>query len=120
LFSTFLDLSKRPPESDEMMFTVQLAVSMITYTGEDTPTDQHYVPGEYLFRDTVVVSAIPPSDKSASWQVSFVLADSGSSNPSNAPAVGMKNEQGQPYVAIPLENKKGFKATLRLYGSHWE
>lgn len=120
LFSTFLDLSKRPPDSKEMMFTIQLWVSMITYTGEDAPPDQHYVPGEYLFRDTIVVSAIPPSDKSASWQVSFVLADSGWSGAKRAPADGMKDEQGKPYVAIPLENKKGFKATLRLYGSHWE
>jgi len=120
LFSTFLDLSKRPSDSREMMFTVQLAVSMITYTGEDAPRDDHYVPGEYLFRDTVVISAIPPADRDASWQVGFVLADSGWSGAKTTPAAGMKDAQGQPYVAIPLSNDKGFKATLRLYGSHWE
>jgi hypothetical protein len=92
---------------------------MITYTGEDSPRDEHYVPGEYLFRDTVVISAIPPADKDASWQVSFVLADSGWSSAKKSSAAGMKDEQGQPYVAIPLNNEKGFKATLRLYGSHW-
>jgi len=120
LFSTFLDLSKRPKGSDEMLFTVQLSVSMLTYSGEDTPTDKHYVPGEYLFRDTVVISAIPPSDKAESWQVSFVLADSGWSSAKTTPADGKVDEQGQPYVAIPLKNEKGFKAVLRLYGSHWE
>ena len=120
LFSTFLDLSKRPQGSREMMFTVQLSVSMITYAGEDTPTDEHYVPGEYLFRDTVVISAIPPADTKESWQVSYVLADSGWSSAKMAPADGKVDEQGQPYVAIPLKNEKGFKATLRLYGSHWE
>ena len=120
LFSTFLDLSKRPSDSREMMFTVQLAVSMITYAGEATATDQHYVPGEYLFRDTIVISAVPPTDKAESWQVSFVLADSGWSSSRTTPADGMVDEQGQPYVAIPLENEKGFKAILRLYGSHWE
>lgn len=120
LFSTFLDLSKRPSGSNEMMFTVQLSVSMITYTGEDTPTDQHYVPGEYLFRDTVVITAVPPSDKAGSWQVSFVLADSGWSTATTTPAAGMTDAKGQPYVAIPLANNKGFKATLQLYGSHWE
>jgi hypothetical protein len=120
LFSTFLDLSKRPADSSEMMFTVQLAVSMITYTGEDSPSDQHYIPGEYLFRDTVVISAVPPTDKAASWQVGFVLADSGWSSAKTTPADGKVDEQGQPYVAIPLNNDKGFKATLRLYGSHWE
>jgi len=119
LFSTFLDLSKRPSGSSEMMFTVQLAVSMITYTGEDAPADDHYVPGEYLFRDTVVISAIPPADASASWQVAYVLADSGWSSAKRVPAEGKKDEQGQPYVAIPLKNDKGFRATLRLYGSHW-
>jgi len=120
LFSTFLDLSKRPADSSEMVFTVQLAVSMITYTGEDSPSDQHYIPGEYLFRDTVVISAVPPTDKAVSWQVSFVLADSGWSSAKTTPAEGKVDEQGQPYVAIPLNNNKGFKATLRLYGSHWE
>jgi len=128
LFSTFLDLSKRPAERPEMMFTIQLAVSMITYTGEEAPRDDHYVPGEYLFRDTVVISAIPPADTTeswqkddttASWQISFVLADSGWSSAATTLAEGKKDEQGQPYVAIPLENAKGFKAVLRLYGSHW-
>jgi hypothetical protein len=120
LFSTFLDLSKRPADNKEMMFTIQLAVSMITYSGENTPTNEHYVPGEYLFRDTLVISATPPADKDASWQVSFVLADSGWSSAKMTPAVGMRDEAGQPYVAIPLRNGKGFKATLRLYGAHWE
>jgi hypothetical protein len=119
LFSTFLDLSKRPQASKEMMFTIQLAVSMITYTGEETPTDEHYVPGEYLFRDTVVISAIPPSAPTESWQVSYVMADSGWSSAKTTPAAGKVDEQGQPYVAIPLQNDKGFKAILRLYGSHW-
>jgi len=101
---------------------------MITYTGEEAPRDDHYVPGEYLFRDTVVISAIPPADTTeswqkddttASWQISFVLADSGWSSAATTLAEGKKDEQGQPYVAIPLENAKGFKAVLRLYGSHW-
>jgi hypothetical protein len=119
LFSAFLDLSNRPPGSPEMMFTIQLAVSMITYTGEDAPSDNHYVPGEYLFRDTIVIRAIPPSNATESWQVSFILADSGWSSAKATPADGKMDEQGQPYVAIPLRNEKGFKANLRLYGSHW-
>jgi hypothetical protein len=67
-----------------------------------------------------VISAIPPADTKESWQVSYVLADSGWSSAKMAPADGMVDEQGQPYVAIHLKNEKGFKATLRLYGSHWE
>ncbi|MHB1076978.1 hypothetical protein [Thiobacillus sp.] len=73
----------------------------------------------YLFRDTIVISAIPPADPAASWQVGFVLADSGWSGAKTTPANGKTDEQGQPYVTIPLENEKGFKANLRLYGSHW-
>lgn len=120
LFSTFLDLSKRPEGRAEMMFTIQVSVSMITYTGEDSEANEHYVPGEYLFRDTLVISAVPPADSTASWQVSYVLADSGWSSADMTPAKGATDEQKQPYVAIPLQNDKGFKATLRLYGSHWE
>ncbi len=120
LFSVFLDTSKRPQRSKEMMFSVQLAVSMLTYRGEDSDVDDHYVPGEYLFRDTLVINAIPPDTPDASWRVGYVLADSGWSNAADTIAENRQDEQGKPYVAIPLENQKGFKATLRLYGTPWQ
>ncbi|MBI1285241.1 MAG: hypothetical protein GC183_13050 [Thiobacillus sp.] len=120
LFSVFLDTSKRPETSKEMMFSVQLGVSMLTYRGADSSVDDHYVPGEYLFRDTLVINAIPPDTPGASWRVGYVLADSGWSNAKDQIAASRKDEQGKPYVAIPLENRKGFKATLRLYGTHWQ
>lgn len=120
LFSVFMDTSKRPERSKEMMFSIQLAVSMLTYMGEDSSVDDHYVPGEYLFRDTLVINAIPPETPDASWRVGYVLADSGWSNAEDRIADSKKDEQGKPYVAIPLQNDKGFKATLRLYGTPWQ
>ncbi len=120
LFSVFMDTSKRPERRKEMMFSIQLAVSMLTYMGEDSSVDDHYVPGEYLFRDTLVVNAIPPDTPEDSWRVGYVLADSGWSNAKDQIAENKKDEQGKPYVAIPLQNDKGFKATLRLYGTPWQ
>lgn len=120
LFSVFLDTSKRPQRSKEMMFSVQLSVSMLTYLGEESSVDQHYMPGEYLFRDTIVISALPPDTPDESWRVGYVLADSGWSSAEDRIAESRKDEQGKPYVAIPLENQKGFKATLRLYGTPWQ
>ncbi len=120
LFSVFMDTSKRPETRKEMMFSVQLAVSMLTYMGEESSVDQHYVPGEYLFRDTLVINAIPPATSEASWRVGYVLSDSGWSGAEDAIAESRKDEQGKPYVAIPLQNPKGFKATLRLYGTPWQ
>jgi hypothetical protein len=119
LFSVFMDTTKRPQDRPEMMFSVQLSVSMLTYMGEDSSVDQHYVPGEYLFRDTLVFNAIPPATPDASWRVGYVFADSGWSGAKDQIAVSSTDEQGKPYVAIPLENQKGFRATLRLYGTPW-
>jgi len=45
-----------------------------------------------------------------------IIADRGWSSAKRASAEGRKDEPGRPYVAIPLQNDKGFKATLRLYG----
>lgn len=120
LFSVFLDTTNRPSDRKEMMFSVQLSVSMLTYMGEESSVDQHYVPGEYLFRDTLVFNAIPPATPDASWRVGYVLADSGWSGNADQIAESRKDERGKPYVAIPLENQKGFKATLRLYGTPWQ
>lgn len=120
LFSVFMDTSKRPEHRKEMMFSIQLSVSMLTYRGEESSADDHYVPGEYLFRDTLAINAIPPDMPDASWRVGYVFADSGWSNAKDAIADSRKDEQGKPYVAIPLENAKGFKATLRLYGTPWQ
>ena len=120
LFSVFMDTTKRPQDRPEMMFSVQLSVSMLTYLGEDSSVDQHYVPGEYLFRDTLVFNAIPPATPDASWRVGYVLADSGWSGAADQIAESRKDGQGKPYVAIPLQNQKGFKATLRLYGTPWQ
>lgn len=120
LFSVFMDTSKRPEKRKEMMFSVQLCVSMLTYMGEESSVDQHYVPGEYLFRDTLVINAIPPATPDASWRVGYVLSDSGWSGAEDTIAESRKDGQGKPYVAIPLKNDKGFKATLRLYGTPWQ
>lgn len=120
LFSVFMDTSRRPQHTKEMMFSIQLSVSMLTYRGEESSADAHYVPGEYLFRDTIVINAIPPDTPEASWRVGYVLADSGWSNAEDRIAEGKKDELGKPYVAIPLENAKGLKATLRLYGTPWQ
>lgn len=120
LFSVFLDTSTRPQRSKEMMFSIQLSVSMLTYRGEDSSVDDHYIPGEYLFRDTLVINAIPPGTPEASWRVGYVLADCGWSNAEDKIAESFKDEEGKPYVAIPLRNDKGFKATLRLYGTPWQ
>lgn len=120
LFSVFMDTSKRPEKRKEMMFSVQLSVSMLTYMGEESSVDQHYVPGEYLFRDTLVINAIPPATPDESWRVGYVLSDSGWSSAEDRIAESRKDGQGKPYVSIPLQNQKGFKAVLRLYGTPWQ
>lgn len=67
-----------------------------------------------------MINAIPPATADESWRVGYVLADSGWSGAADTIAQNQKDEHGKPYVAIPLHNGKGFKATLRLYGTPWQ
>jgi hypothetical protein len=120
LFSTFLDSTRRPARAREVLFTIQLAVSMVTYAGTDTPADGHHVPGEFLFRDTIVIAAIPPAGGATEWGIRYVLADSGWSSGSTTPAETALDEAGRAYFAIPLANEKGFAATLRVYHQPWD
>jgi hypothetical protein len=93
---------------------------MVTYAGTDTAADGHHVPGEFLFRDTIVVAALPPSGDTTDWGIRYVLADSGWSSDTTTSAERALDEAGRHYFAVPLANEKGFAATLRLYHQPWD
>ena len=96
------------------MFTVQLAVSTSSYEVGDTLLTKSHIPGEYLFRNTIQLSAIPPDDPKAQWKVRFVLTDTQWSGTSMQDA-----DFKDGCYDIPLENDKGFKARLRLAPRPW-
>jgi hypothetical protein len=115
LFSMFLDSTRRPPRRRDLVFTIQLSVSTSSYEVDDSLLTKTHIPGEYVFRDTVVISATPPADDKDAWKVGYVLTDNKwvtDKFTTVTPADGS--------YAIPLENDKGFKAQLLLDPRPWE
>ena len=97
-----------------MVFTVQLAVSTSGYQVGDKLFAKFQIPGEYLFRNTILISAIPPDDAGGQWKVRYVFTDDEwSSNAENEATLNKGT------YLVPISNPKGFKATLRLTPSAW-
>lgn len=115
LFSIFLDSARRPPRRRDLVFTVQLTVSTSTYEVGDTLFTRTHIPGEYVFRDTIVISATPPGDPKDVWKVGYVLADNQWATDSMAT---VKPVAGR--YSIPLANGKGFAAQLVLEPRPWD
>jgi hypothetical protein len=101
LFSVFLDSGRRPPRRRDLVFSLQLTVSASTYEVGDTLLTRTHIPGEYVFRDNIVISARPPTDNQ--W--------SGDAFTSVKPVSGR--------YWIPLANDKGFAAQLVLEPRPW-
>jgi hypothetical protein len=115
LFSVFLDSSRRPPRRRELVFTAQLTVSTTEYEVGNSLLTRTHIPGEFLFRDTVVVRATPPGDEKEEWKVGFVLSDNRWSDETFT-TVALAGGS----FSIPLVNDKGFAARLVLRPRPWD
>jgi hypothetical protein len=105
LFSTFLD-SRKVTVGRTVVFSLELAVSTTGYTIDNQLWLDQHLPGEYLFRDTLVVKVTPSRN---SWTVRCLGADEAWGESAGTPVP--EDEQG---YLIPLSSGKGFKACLRL------
>ena len=105
LFSAFLDTS-RIMVGKSLVFGIELTVSTTGYTIDGFLFLDRHVEGEYLFRDTIMVSATRRKDD---WAVRYAMTDERWSE-STGSAAG--SDSGGFF--IPLESAKGFKGKLRL------
>ena len=110
MFSAFLD-SKQITKGRSLVVSIDLAVSATEYEIDGFLFFDTKIPGEYLFRDTVVVKITP---KNGSFKMAYSLSDErwGESAKKEMP------NDAQGYY-IPLHSKKGFKAKLRLVLQQW-
>lgn len=111
LFSGFLN-RRLILSGKSVVFSVELAVSSTDYTiNKVLRLDQH-IPGEYLFRNTLSISAMP---KDGGWVVRYALADESWAE--------QQSEEVRPDTdgtfRIPLSSEKGFQATLCLAVQPW-
>jgi hypothetical protein len=110
LFSVFLDTNKITI-GRTVVFGVDLRVSSTEFEIDGLLFFDRSIPGEYLFRNTIVIRATPDGD---SWNVRYNLADDAWSDTRGRDAA--RDEEG--YV-IPLQSAKGFKGKLRLDARTW-
>lgn len=124
LFSIFLDSSKIT-SGKEMAFSIELAVSCAGYEIDGVLFLKQHIPGEYLFRNTLVLFAKRGDD--GQWALRGVWADDSwaTVKPTRA-ALDAMGASATPIklaadnsFSIPLTSSKGFQAQLEVSLSAW-
>lgn len=124
LFSVFLDSAKILAGS-EVAFSIEIAVSNAGYEIDGALFLKQHIPGEYLFRDTLVLFA--KRDDAGGWKLRYVWADehwaTGPKNAAELARLGGKaivgTEQEPSVFAVPLASSKGFRAELKIALAPW-
>ena len=125
LFSVFLD-SRRITAGSEIAFSVELAVRNAGYEVDGALFLKNHIPGEYLFRNTLILFAKPADG--LQWKLRYVWGDDHwAGGPKNEAAlesfsqraIGI-NQQAPNVFAIPLRSAKGFAAELKLAMAQWQ
>ncbi len=120
----FLDTSKIEVGS-EVAFSIDVAVSNAGYEVDGALFLKSHIPGEYLFRDTLVLFA--KRDAAGEWKLRYVWTDdnwaTGSKSEAELTDLGGRAvgiEQVSPATfSIPMESSKGFRAELGIAISTW-
>lgn len=124
LFSVFLD-TRNILAGAEIAFSIDLAVATAGYEVDDALIFKTHIPGENLFRDTLVLYAKLDADNN--WSLRYVWTDgSWASGPKNQ---ADKADVDDSRIAalhpdadtfeIPVKSAKGFDATLNISVSSW-
>jgi hypothetical protein len=110
MFSILLS-SKNITSGRSLKFSADLAVSTTGYEIDRFLMLDRSIPGEYLFRDNLVVT-ITPTDDGPIVRYRF-------SDDSWAESTGLDTPKDDKGWYIPMTSKKGFKAKLRLIVTRW-
>ncbi|MGH8054877.1 MAG: esterase/lipase family protein [Stenotrophomonas sp.] len=124
LFSVFLD-SRRIMAGSEIAFSINLAVTNAGYQVDGALFLKNHIPGEHLFRNTLVLFARPAED--GSWRLRYVWADDQwAGGPKNEAELDVARraaigiiQQAPNVFTVPLRSGKGFEAALKLSLSDW-
>ena len=110
MFSAFLQ-SKNITVGRTLVFSVDLAVSTTEYEIDGFLFFDQSIPGENLYRNTVVIRITAAAD---GMKIKYNFSDD-----SWGESAGSEIQQDDSGMYIPLSSKKGFKARLRLDVKHW-
>lgn len=112
LFSVFLD-TKRIESGNTLVFSLDLAISTTGYEVDKRFLGSSQIPGEYLFRNNLVLRATP-GKTAADWVITYVWSDD-----KWASARGQRATFEDGAFRIPVKSSKGLDAVLRLTPSRW-
>lgn len=123
LFSVFLDTSKIMAGS-EVAFSIEVAVSNAGYEIDGALFLKQHIPGEYLFRDTLVLFA---KRDGGEWKLRYVWTDehwaTGPKDAAELVRVGQKAngipQKSASGFSVPLRSDKGFQGELTIALSPW-
>lgn len=107
LFSVFLDTGQIS-HGQTLVCSIDLSVSATDYEIDGMLMFKRQIPGENLFRETVVVRATPHA---SGWRIRYNLGDESWGESLGRDADG---------IHIPLRSKKGFSGKLRLDMEPWQ
>ena len=124
LFSVFLD-TRNILAGSEVAFSIDIAVTNAGYEVDDALFFKSHIPGEYLFRDTLVLFA--KTDDRGAWMLRYVWSDNHWASGPKAAAtkadtdtnlIAAEHPDADTFL-VPLKSDKGFDACLHIAVSSW-
>ena len=124
LFSIYLCARNRSrPGRGPLVFAVDLAVKIPEYEIERVWRRDLHSEGSDLFRQTIIIAAVPPKNEDDAWTVRYGLnATSSNPTPRKAEQVAVVETDDAIVFGIPIRSKErhpGIEATLRLTARPW-
>lgn len=110
MFTAYLDQDKIT-SGRQLVFSIDVAVSSTEFEIDEFLFFDKTIPGEYLFRNNIVIRITPGADGPA---VRYIFSDDGWGE-----SRGSDIETDEQGMYIPLTSRKGFKAKFRFQLTQW-
>jgi pimeloyl-ACP methyl ester carboxylesterase len=123
LFSVFLDPSKSVKRTKSVSFAFDLKVLVPDYQVDGRLFLQRHYEGGFIYRELVLVEAIPDDDSHGGWRVKYGFQDMNPGKPGVEASVRRLPEAEEKGIAfdIPIEQKTrpGLRGKLRIEARPW-
>jgi hypothetical protein len=120
LFSVFLDPSKSVKASRSVSFAFDMKVLVPDYVVDGVLFMKRHYEGGYIYRELILVEAIPDKKSPGGWSVKFGYQDMNPGKPGIAAELRPLGNAGVAF-AIPIEQKTrpGLVGSLRIEARPW-
>ncbi len=122
LFSAFLDSKRSVKNNGAVSFAFDLKVLVPDYEVDGVLFTKRHFEGGYIYRQLILVEAIPDKQAPAGWRIKHGLQDTNPGKPgTDAAAVPLPDDTGIGF-SIPIEQsaRPGLKGSLRIEARPWQ